>query len=201
MSSFLPHPQTERCCPVCFVCVMSGFVQCDTKAERVQVCALLVCFVRRWLSIFSVEILHCSVLLAGSHLGWDFCKQSNGQCSFKLADPPFSCYTRQSLVGMKIQLHSSRYYIDLRGKFLSDRAQSNIYLYSVQFSHSVVSDSLRPHELQHARPPCPSPTPRVHSDSCPSNQWCHPTGWISLQSKGLSRVFSNTTKMIPPISV
>ena len=106
---------------------------------------------------------------------------------------------------------------------------------SVQFSHSVVSDSLRPHESQHARPPCPSPTPRVHSDSCPSShlilgcpllllppippsirvfsnesalriRWPkywrfsfsvspsneHP-GLISLQSKGLSRVFSNTT--------
>ena len=47
-------------------------------------------------------------------------------------------------------------------------------IWSVQFSHSVVSDSLRPHELQHARPPCPSPTPRVHSDSRPSSQWCHP---------------------------
>ena len=112
-----------------------------------------------------------------------------------------------------------------------------------------MSDSLRPHELQHARPPCPSPTPGVHSNSCPSSRRCHPaisssvvpfsscpqslpasgsfpmsqlfawggqrtgvsasasvlpkntkdwfplewTGWISLQSKGLSRVFSNTT--------
>ena len=46
--------------------------------------------------------------------------------------------------------------------------------YSVQFSHSVVSDSLRPHELQHTRPPCPSPTPRVYSNSCPLSQWCHP---------------------------
>ena len=45
---------------------------------------------------------------------------------------------------------------------------------SIQFSHSVVSDSLWPHESQHARPPCPSPTPRVHSDSGPSSQWCHP---------------------------
>ena len=119
---------------------------------------------------------------------------------------------------------------------------------SIQFSHSVMSDSLRPHELKHARPPCPSPTPRVHSNSRPSSRWCHPaisssvvpfsscpqsipasesfpmsqlftwggqsigvsplasvlpkntqdwsplewTGWISLQSKGLSRVFSNT---------
>ena len=120
---------------------------------------------------------------------------------------------------------------------------------SVQFSYSVVSDSLRPHESQHARLPCPSPTPGVCSNSCPSSQWCHPTisssvlpfsscpqslpvsgsfpmsqlfswggqstgvsasasvlpmntqdwsplgltCWISLQSKGLSRVFSNTT--------
>ena len=45
---------------------------------------------------------------------------------------------------------------------------------SVQFSHSVMSDSLGPHESQHASPPCPSPTPGVHSDSCPSSQWCHP---------------------------
>ena len=45
---------------------------------------------------------------------------------------------------------------------------------SVQFSCSVMSDSLRPHELQHARPPCPSPTPRVHPNPCPLSQWCHP---------------------------
>ena len=45
---------------------------------------------------------------------------------------------------------------------------------SVQFSRSFVFDSLRPHESQHARPPCPSPTPGVHADSCPSSQWCHP---------------------------
>ena len=49
------------------------------------------------------------------------------------------------------------------------------YQRSVQFSRSVVSDSLRLHESQHARPPCPSPTSGVHSDSCPSSQWCHPT--------------------------
>ena len=46
---------------------------------------------------------------------------------------------------------------------------------SVQFSRSVVSNSLRPHEPQHARPPCPSPTPRVYPISCPLSQWCHPT--------------------------
>ena len=117
-----------------------------------------------------------------------------------------------------------------------------------QFSHSVMSDSLRPHEAQHPRSPCPSPTPRVYPNSCSLSQWCHPiisssvvpfsscpqslpasgsfqmsqlfasggqstavsastsvlpmntqdwspsewTDWISLQSKGLSRVFSNT---------
>ena len=123
------------------------------------------------------------------------------------------------------------------------------HISSVQFRRSVVSDSLRPHESQHARPPCPSPTPGVHSDSRPLSLWCHPaisssvvpfsscpqslpasqsfpmsqlftwggqstgvsalasflpknsqgwspsewTSWVSLQSKGLSRVFSNTT--------
>ena len=45
---------------------------------------------------------------------------------------------------------------------------------SVQFSHSIVSDSLQPHESKHARPSCPSPIPRVHSNLCPSSQWCHP---------------------------
>ena len=120
---------------------------------------------------------------------------------------------------------------------------------SVQFSHSVVSESLWSHEPQHTRPPCPPPTPRFHPNPCPLSRWCHPTitssvipfsscpqslsasgsfpvsqllvwggqstgvsastpvlsmntqdwsllgwtGWISLQSKGLSRVFSNTT--------
>ena len=120
---------------------------------------------------------------------------------------------------------------------------------SVQFSHSVMSDSLQPHGLQHTRLPCPAPTPGVYSNSCPLSRWCHPTisssavpfsshlqsfpasgsfpmsqfftsggqsigvsaspsvlpmniqdwfplgwtGWISLQSKSLSRVFSNTT--------
>ena len=49
----------------------------------------------------------------------------------------------------------------------------NIVYHSVQFSRSVVSNSLWPHELQHARPPCPSSTPGVHSDSRPSSPWCH----------------------------
>ena len=52
--------------------------------------------------------------------------------------------------------------------------QMNIQFSSVHFSRSVVSDSLWPHESQHARPPCPSPTPGVHSNSCPSSGWCHP---------------------------
>ena len=50
----------------------------------------------------------------------------------------------------------------------------SLYIHSVQFSRSVVSDSLRPHESQHARPPCPSPTPGAYSNSCPSSRWCLP---------------------------
>ena len=50
----------------------------------------------------------------------------------------------------------------------------HVFISSVQFSCSVVSDSLHPHGLQHARLPCPSPTPRARSNSCPSSQWCHP---------------------------
>ena len=73
---------------------------------------------------------------------------------------------------------------------------------SVQFSHSVVSNSLLPHELQHARPPCPSPTPRVHPNSCPSSQWCHPANLILCRPLLLLpsispsiRVFSNESTL------
>ena len=57
--------------------------------------------------------------------------------------------------------------------FLHTSQLNLVPLSSVPFSRSVMSDSLRPHESQHARPPCPSPTPEVHSNSCPSSQWCH----------------------------
>ena len=64
-------------------------------------------------------------------------------------------------------------------KSMPNNAQTTTQLHSSQIrsdqiSRSVVSDSLRPHESLHARPPCPSPTPRVHSDSRPLSQWCHP---------------------------
>ena len=62
----------------------------------------------------------------------------------------------------------------LQMKLLPASAEWNFSFSSVQFSRSVVSDSLRPRELQHARPPCPSQTPGVHPDSRPSSQWCHP---------------------------
>ena len=55
------------------------------------------------------------------------------------------------------------------------RSVQFIIFSSVQFCHSVVSNSLQPHRLQHARPPCPLPTPRVYSNSCPVSWWCHPT--------------------------
>ena len=63
---------------------------------------------------------------------------------------------------------------DFRKQMLVRMCRKGNQFLSVQFSRSVVSDSLRPHESQHARPPCPSPTPGVHSDSRPSSQWCHP---------------------------
>ena len=73
---------------------------------------------------------------------------------------------------------------------------------SVQFSCSVVSDSLWPHESQHTKPPCPSPTPGVHSDSCPLSQWCHPAisssvvPFFLLPPISLSiRVFSNESTL------
>ena len=72
------------------------------------------------------------------------------------------------------------------------------YYLSAQFSHLVMSNSLLPHGLQHARPPCPSPTPGVYSNSCPLSPWCHPTISLSvipfsscLQSFPGSRYFSN----------
>ena len=61
---------------------------------------------------------------------------------------------------------------------------------SVQFSHSVVSDSVRPHEPQHARPPCPSPTPGVHPNPCSLSQWCHPT-------TSSSSIFSSCLQSFP----
>ena len=66
-----------------------------------------------------------------------------------------------------------------------------------QFSHSVLSDSLRPHEPQHVRPPCPSPAPRVYPDSCPLSQWCHPT----IPSSRLPGEISITSdvQMTPPL--
>ena len=148
---------------------------------------------------------------------------------------------------MKLKGESEKAGLKLSTQKLKIMASGSVS--SVQFSRSVVSNSLQSHESQHTRPPCPSPTPRVHSDSCPSSQWCHPaisssvvplsscpqslpasesfpmsqlsawggksigvsalasilpintqdwfhlgwTSWISLQSKGLSRDFSNTT--------
>ena len=146
-----------------------------------------------------------------------------------------------SLYFISVKIYYPLVYILLRSK---------VYQFSsVQFSHSVMSDSLQPHESQHVRPPCPSTTLGVHSNSCPSSWWYHPaiessvipfsscpqslpasgsfpisqlfawggqntgvsasasvlsmntqnwsplgwTGWLSLQSKGLSRVFSSTT--------
>ena len=63
----------------------------------------------------------------------------------------------------------------IRLEYFSCPPNGGYWFSSVQFSHSIVSDSLWPHELQHARSPCPSPTPGGHQNPCPSSQWCHPT--------------------------
>ena len=79
-----------------------------------------------------------------------------------------------------------------------------IFLHTVQFSRSVVSNCLRPHELQHARPPCPSPTPRVYPNSCPLSQWCHPTilsSAIPFSSCPQSFPASGSCTQGPPISI
>ena len=67
--------------------------------------------------------------------------------------------------------HKHRY----KGIFITVFIILNDKNMKTQFSHSVMSNSLWPHELQHARPPCPSPTPGVHPNPCPLSQWCHPT--------------------------
>ena len=69
---------------------------------------------------------------------------------------------------------------------------------SVQFSSSVVSDSLRPHGLQHARLPCPSPTPRTYSNSCASSQWCHLT--ISSLASPFPSIFNFSQHQSFPVS-
>ena len=88
---------------------------------------------------------------------------------------------------MIIYLHSSLWF----EKWVFQKESRNpltnkghVIFSSVQFSHSVVSDSLRPHGLQHARRPCPSPTPRACSNSCPWSQWCHPTHIYGIQKDG-----------------
>ena len=174
-----------------------------------------------------------------SHLSWT----SNIRMSLKVLWPfLFGIYTHFLTTSLTLKVlsitHALTIFILLSPGLSSD-----------QFSRSVVSDSLQTHESHHARPPCPSPTARVHSDSRPLSRWCHPaisssvvpfsscpqslpasesfpmsqlftwdsqstgvsalasflpkksqgwsplewTGWISLQSKGLSRVISNTT--------
>ena len=74
----------------------------------------------------------------------------------------------RSIEGIGIKVESMRCSGDRQG--IVGRPMTDFFLVS-----SVVSDSLRPHELQHARPPCPSPTPGVYSNSCPSSRWWHPT--------------------------
>ena len=85
---------------------------------------------------------------------------------------PYQIQGRSSLQTSLAGFTASRTRIFSPG--LGTGVSPSVQFSSVQFSHSVVSDSLRPHESQHARPPCPSPTPGVYSNSCPLSRWCHP---------------------------
>ena len=180
-----------------------------------------------------LNIQKTKIMASGSITSW----QINGETMETVRD--------FILGGSKITADGDRSHEIKRCLLLGRKAMTNLF----QFSCSVMSDSLRPHGLQHARLPCLSPTPGAYSNSCPSSQWCHPTisstvvpfssclqsfpasgsfpmgqfftsggqsigvsasvsvlpmniqdwfplglsGMISLQSKGLSRVFSNTT--------
>ena len=75
---------------------------------------------------------------------------------------------------MKVKEENKKVGLKLNIQIMASNPISSVQFSSVQFSHSGVSDSLRPHELQHARPPCPSPTPGVHPHTYPLSQWCHP---------------------------
>ena len=174
---------------------------------------------------------------SSSRQGWRW--QSRRTLAISMLEKRYSGASRESVVTC-VESDVLAFLLQRGNQFASS---------SVQFSHPVISDSLWPHEPQHARPPCPSPTPRVYPNSCPLSQWCHPTisssvipfsscpqsfpasgsfqmsqlftsggqsivvsastsvlpmntqdwsplrwtGWISLQSKGLTRVFSSTT--------
>ena len=188
-------------------------------------------YIIKWINIFQTSKMH------------NVTKPCMGERSIQLQDRPMDWSIRS------VYWYGFRFYTVSKMNFYNYLEKViNIYFCSFQFSCSVVSDSLWPHESQHARPPCPSPTPRVHPNSCASSRWCHPaisysvipfsscpqslpaagsfpmsqlfewgsqsigvtasasiipmntqdwflgwTGWISLQSKGLSRVFSSTT--------
>ena len=88
----------------------------------------------------------------------------------------WNCMASESFLPHSSFQHDGGTEVSQCQQFLSRwQTDSSGQLGSVQFSRSIVSDSLRPHGLQHARPPCPSPTPGVHSNLCPLSQWCHPT--------------------------
>ena len=106
-------------------------------------------------------------------------------------------YPKWRTFGHIVQNKHNMYVLDLKPVlnnkyFRKDAVQFS----SVQFDRSVVSNSLRLHESQHARPPCPSPTPGVHSDSHPSSPWCHPA--ISFSVISFSVVLFSSYPQVPP---
>ena len=206
---------------------------CTTSASKVEQIGPQSCLIRH------IHLNSCQPTTTSSNISTTFCRElfHNHQEAENAFQPRVH----------RIPKHRFLRYGNKQSYFLL--AKMCWLFSSVQLSHSSMSYSLRPHESQHARPPCPSPTPGVYPNPCPLSQWCHPTisssvipfsscpqsfpalgsfpmsqlfasggqstgvsasasvppmntqnlsplgwtGWIFLQSKGLSRVFSNTT--------
>ena len=206
-------------------------------------CITTICFLGTHSSQLCCQLSSCLLVYHTEKLrthGWDLLKIGHFCFSLK-------CFP--NVLSFLQNVQQALYWMTPADPWQQGRLRIVNKLHSVQFSRSVMSDSLRPHGPQQTRPPCPSPTPRVYSNSCPLSWWCHPTisssvipissclqsfpasgsfpmsqffasgdqsigvsasasvlpmniqdwfplgltGWISLQSKGLSRVFSNTT--------
>ena len=227
---------------------------CTSGSSRFMYCWSLACKI---LSITLLAWNECNCVIVWTFFGialpWDWNENWSFPVLWPLLSFPNCWHTEHStLTASSLRIWNSSAGISSLPLALFVVMFPKVYhvqFSSVQFSLSVMSSSLRPHESQHARPPCPSPTPGVHSNSRPSSQWCHPaispsvvpfsscpqslpasesfptsqfitwggqstgvsalasflpkntqdwsplewTGWTSLQSKGLSRVFSNTT--------
>ena len=121
-------------------------------------------YLKLWIFLLAILIPACASSSLSFHMMYSAYKLNKQGDNIQPWCSPFPVWTRSSEFEYRITE-------------LQPKVDRNTYesISSVQFSRSVMSDSLWPRGLQHARPPCPSPTPRVHSNSCPLSRWCHPT--------------------------